>query len=128
MIVVLSLALAAQQVLTVQDTLEFPEAMRPAFDGYMECLSTGLTMRAKSAETLPVDFYTAAESVIEMCKPTRARAFVLAQKALAPDPVPPPDHHATTINKAFAGVEASFRSFVQTLRAAAEQDWSKAAK
>jgi hypothetical protein len=118
MIVALLFALAVQDSVSMTDTLEFPNEMRPAFDTYMACLQGGFSAKVEAAATTPINFDTVAGAVIQECKATRAKATEDAQIALAPDPVPSPDNHASLINGAFDGVEVSFATFIQTARAA----------
>ncbi|MEA3018221.1 MAG: hypothetical protein QOI38_2943 [Sphingomonadales bacterium] len=101
----------------VTGSLVFPEAMRPAFDNYRECLNRDLVARVESPTFATSDFDGLAAATIATCRPVRARSFQAAQEALAPDPVPSPDNHATAIDTVFDGLEASFRSFVQIVRA-----------
>jgi hypothetical protein len=102
---------------SVIDSLVFPDAMRPAFDGYKECLNRDLVARVESPTFATSDLDSLAAATIATCRPVRARSFQAAQEALAPDPVPSPDNHAAMIDTVFDGLEASFRAFVQTVRA-----------
>lgn len=101
----------------VTGTLAVPEAMRPAFDSYRLCLNRDLVARVESPTFATSDFDSLAAATIAACRPVRARSFQAAQEALAPDPVPSSGSHATVIDTVFDGLEASFRTFVQTVRA-----------
>ncbi len=116
----LSIALATallafpQTEVRATDTLEFPDAMRPAFDRYQQCLNDGLTTRSSAKKK--VNYDTVGAAVIAACKTVRASAFAEAQTALDPDPVPSSDRHAGFITSIFDALEVSFAKFVRTVR------------
>jgi len=114
MIAALLLLLLAQDRITATDALDFPDAMRPAFDTYQHCLNDAMVKRTAANA---IDFKALTASVIADCKTVRAQAFAAAQIALDPDPKPSPDRHAGFIESIFTGVEASLGRFVETLRA-----------
>jgi len=90
----------------------FPEAMRPSIEAYQACLAGELPKRAWEPTS---DFQGVATEIITGCKPARAAAFADAQRRLAD--APGADRDPAVINAAFDGIDASFRRFMETIRA-----------